>query len=99
MCVCMHVCVLRRFSCVRLFVTLWAVAHHTSLSMGFSRQEYQSGLPCPPPGVLPDPGIEPASLMSPARAGELFYYERHLGSPKSISLDHKEYEETSNFMQ
>ena len=42
------------------------------LSMGFSRQEYWSGLPCPPPGDLPDPGIKPASLMSPALAGEFF---------------------------
>ena len=43
-----------------------------SLSMGFSRQEYWSGLPCPPPGDLPDPGIEPKSLRSPALAGKLF---------------------------
>ena len=43
-----------------------------SLSMGFSRQEYQSGLPCPPPGDLPDPGIELASLESPALAGRFF---------------------------
>ena len=42
------------------------------LSMGFSRQEYWSGLPCPPPGDLPDPGIEPTSLMSPALAGGFF---------------------------
>ena len=40
--------------------------------MGFSRQEYWSGLPCPPPGDLPDPGIEPESLMSPALEGEFF---------------------------
>ena len=39
---------------------------------GFSRQEYWSGMPCPPPGDLPDPGIEPASLMSPALAGRFF---------------------------
>ena len=42
------------------------------LSMGFSRQEYWSGLPCPPPGDLPDPEIEPVSLMSPALAGGFF---------------------------
>ena len=42
------------------------------LSMGFSRQEYWSGLPCPPPGDLPNPGIEPVSLMSPALAGGFF---------------------------
>ena len=40
------------------------------LSLGFSRQEYWSGLPCPPPGDLPNPGIEPTSLMSPASAGK-----------------------------
>ena len=45
-------------------VTLWTVAHQAPLSMGFSRQKYWSGLPCSPPGDLPDPGIEPASLMS-----------------------------------
>ena len=42
------------------------------LSMGFSRQEYRSGLPCPPPGDLPDPGIKPTSLMSPALASGFF---------------------------
>jgi len=40
--------------------------------MGFSRQEYWGGLPCPPPGDVPDPGIKPASLMSPALAGGFF---------------------------
>ena len=43
-----------------------------SLSVGFSRQEYWSGLPFPPPGDLPDPGIEPMSFMTPALAGEFF---------------------------
>ena len=47
---------------VRLFVTPLTVAYQASLSMGFSRQEYQSGLPFPSPGELPDPGIEPGSL-------------------------------------
>ena len=47
--------------CVRLFATPWTVAHQTPLSMGFSRPEYWSGLPFPPPGDLPDPGIEPGS--------------------------------------
>ena len=57
---------------VQLFVTLSTVARQAPLSMGFSRQEYCSGLPCPPPGDLPNPGIEPASLMSPALAGGFF---------------------------
>ena len=48
------------------------IAQQASLSVGFSRQEYWTGLPCPPPGDLPDPGIEPASLMSPALAGGFF---------------------------
>ena len=64
--------VLSHFSSVQLFVTLRTVAHQAPLSMGFSRQEYWSGLPCPPPGDLPDPGIEPVSLMSPALAGGFF---------------------------
>ena len=63
---------LSRFSCVQLFVTLWIIACQVPLSMGFSRQECWSGLPCPPPGDLPDPGIEPESLMSPALAGGFF---------------------------
>ena len=47
--------------CVRLFATPWTVAYQASLSMGFSRQEYWSGLPFISPGDLPDPGIEPKS--------------------------------------
>ena len=49
------------FSRVQLFTALWTVAHQDSLSMGFSRQEHWSGLPCPPPGNLPNPGIKPRS--------------------------------------
>ena len=71
---------LSRLSCVQLFATLWAVAHQALLCMGFSRQEYWSGLPCPPPGDLSspppgdlsNPGIKPASLTSPAPAGRFF---------------------------
>ena len=51
----------KSLSPVRLFVTPWTVAHQASQSMGFSRQEYWSGLPFPSPGDLPDPGIEPGS--------------------------------------
>ena len=54
---------------VQLSVTPWTVANQASLSMGFSRQEYWSGVPCPPPGDLPDPGIE---SRSPALAGGFF---------------------------
>ena len=60
---------------VRLFVTPWTTAHQAPLSMGFSRQEYWSGWPCPPPGDLPDPGIEP---LSPALQVD------------SLSLSHQE---------
>ena len=51
-------------SLVRLFVTPWTEAHQASLSMGFSGQEHWSGLPYPPPGDLPDPGIKPTSPMT-----------------------------------
>ena len=56
------------FSHVQLFVTPWTVARQAPLSMSFSRLEYWSGLPCPPPRDLPGPGIKPTSLMSPALA-------------------------------
>ena len=57
---------------VPLFATPWTIAHQAPLSMEFSRQEYFSGLPCPSPEDLPNPGIEPTSLMSPALAGGFF---------------------------
>ena len=53
-------------------VTPWTTACQSPLSMRFSRQEYQSGLPFPSPGDLPDPGTEPLSLTSPALAGKFF---------------------------
>ena len=65
-------CVLSRISCVWLFASPWTVAHQAPLSMVFSRQEYWSGLPYPPPGDLPNLGIKPASLMSPALTGGFF---------------------------
>ena len=64
-----NACVLSHFSCVWLFATLRTVAHQAPLSMGFSRQEYWSGSPFPPPGGLPNPGIKPTS---PALADEFF---------------------------
>ena len=60
------------FSHVQLCATLWTVAHQAPLSMGFSRKEYWSRLPCSPPGNLPNPGIEPTSLMSPTLASGFF---------------------------
>ena len=63
------------FSCVWFFATLWTVACQAPLSMGFSRQEYWRGLPRPPPGDLPYPGIEPvcpALLVVSCIAGRFF---------------------------
>ena len=68
-CVCTHA---RTLSCVQLFTMPWTAAHHAPLSVGLSWQEYWSGLPCPPPGDLPEPGIEPTS---PALAGGFFTTE------------------------
>ena len=65
------VCMVIHFSCIRLFVTLGAVAHQTPLSLGFSRQEYWIVLPCPPPGDL-EPGIELSCLMSNTLASRFF---------------------------
>ena len=64
-----YTCVL---SHVQLFATPWTVAHQAPLSVGFSRQEYWSGLPFPSPGDLLDPGIKSSSLASPALADEFF---------------------------
>ena len=67
-----YIYMLSQFSHVPLFATLWVVACQAPLSVGFSRQEHWTVLPFPSPGDLPDPGIEPASLMSPALAGRFF---------------------------
>ena len=57
-------CMLSHFSRVLLFAMLWTVVCQAPLSMGFSRQKYWSGLPCPSPGDLPNLGIEPSSPVS-----------------------------------
>ena len=75
LCYTVHKC---KLNCVQLFVTPWSVAHQAPLSMGFSRQEYWSGLPCPPPGGLPNLGIEP---MSTALQADSFTTEP-LGKPR-----------------
>ena len=72
---------LSRLSRVRLFETLWTVADQAPLSTGFSRQEYWSGLPCPPPGDVPDPGIEPAS---PVLAGRFFTISATWGAHRPL---------------
>ena len=61
-------------------VTPWTVALQAPLSMGFSKQEYRSGLPCPSPGYLPDPGIEPGSPILQADSYQL----SHQGRPTRI---------------
>ena len=66
---CVPACKGSLFSRVQLFVTPWTIAHQAPLSVEFSRQDYWSGLSCPPPWDLPDPGVKLASLMSPALAG------------------------------
>ena len=66
---CMHAQSLSR---IRYFATSWTVTHQSILSMGFSRQEYWSGLPFPSPGALPDPGIK---TVSPAPADRFFITE------------------------
>ena len=75
---------LSHFSCVQLLGSPWIVACQAPLSMEFSKQEYCSGFPYPPPENLPDPGIEPISLMSPALASGIFTrstaWETPLGS-------------------
>ena len=72
-------------SCVWLSVTPWAVAHQAPLSMGFSRQEYWTGLPFPPPGDLPNSGMEP---LSPALEGKFFPTEPS-EKPQIIHTYHK----------
>ena len=57
---------------LQLCATLWTIAHQAPPSMGFSRQEYWRGLPCPPPGDPSNAGIKPRSFISPALAGEIF---------------------------
>ena len=67
-----HLCMLSCFNPLRFFVTLSTVACQAPLSLGFSRQEYWSRLPCSSPRDLPNPGIKPVSLMSPALAMRFF---------------------------
>ena len=73
---------------VQLLATSWTVAYQDPLSMKFSSQEHGSGLSFPSPGDLPDTGIEPASLASPALAGRFFTMEPRGEPPKYTSLMH-----------
>ena len=71
---------------VQLFATLWTIDCQVPLSMGFSRKEYWSGLPCPPPEDLPHPGIEPTSPAFPALVGGFFTtsLEKEMATHSSI---------------
>ena len=71
----------KSLSCVRLFVIPWTVAYQASLSMGFSRQEYRSGLPFPSPGDIPNPGIEPRSPW-PGKPKVIGYSNQYLPCSK-----------------
>ena len=84
-----HACVLSCFSPVWLLATQWTVAHQAPLSVGFSRQEYWSGLPCPSPGNLPNPGIKSASLTSCALASSSLPLAPP-GKPRPIHLVHSQ---------
>ena len=83
----LHACVLGHFSRVQFFVILWTIAHQVLLSVAFSRQEYWSGLPCPSPGDLPNPGIELTSLMSPTLAGRFFTTSATWEAPKKHTAE------------
>ena len=74
-------------SCIRLFVTPWTGACQAALSMEVSRQEYWSRFPVATPGDLPDSGIEPESLESPALAGRVFTAELSTPVPPSSLCD------------
>ena len=74
----MYECILSCFSRVQPFATLWTAAHQAPLSMGFSRQEYWSGLLCSPQEVLPDPGMEALAgrffTSSPTWEAQIYVY-------------------------
>ena len=80
-CACVHVCLVT--SVVSDSATPRTAAHQAPLAMGFSRQEHWRGLPCPPPGDLPNPGIELTSLMSPTLAGRFFTTSATWEAPKA----------------
>ena len=84
----MHARLFSHFSHVWLFVTTWTVVHQAPLTMGFFRQEYCSGLPCPPPGDLPDPGIKPTSPASLVLQADSLTTEPP-GKPDGLVRSHK----------
>ena len=89
----------KSLSPVWFFVTLQTGAHQVLLAIGFSRQEYWSGLPFPFPGDLPEPGIEPSSLASPTLAGRDSLPLSHLGSPHNTYWTSKTKKEQTNLRE
>ena len=87
----------KSLSCVWLFVTPWIVAYHAPPSMEFSRQEYWSWLPFPSPGDLPDPGIKPISLVSPALADRFFATQPPEKAPFSLGRSQKKIQSGSEY--
>ena len=81
---------LSHFSCVQLFGTLRTVAHQAPLSTGFSKQEYWSGLPCPSPGDLPDPGIKLAAPEATAVQADSLPLS-HLGNRQPTGISNLTY--------
>ena len=86
---------LSHFPHVRLFAAPWTAARQAPLSVEFSRQEYWSGLPCPPPGDLPKPGIEPESLMFLISAGGFFTTSANWEAPAYSRLSLKQEEQSA----
>ena len=84
-----HLYVPSHFSHVQLIATLWNVAHQVPLSRGFSRYQHWSGFPCPPPGYLPNPGIEPTSLTSLVLANGFFTTSTTWEAPRAHSLQQR----------
>ena len=84
-------CMLRHYSVISDSAILWTVACQAPLSMGFSKQKHWSGLPCPPPGDLPNLGVKCMSLKCPALAGMFFTIndtrEAHLKSMANLKIE------------
>ena len=78
---CVWVCMFSQFSCVQLFATLWTEADQATLSMGLCREEYWGGLPCLPPGDLPNPRYQTHFCLC-LHCRQILYPLSHLGSPK-----------------
>ena len=97
-CVCVCARALSRFTHVQPFVTIGTVARQAPLSMGFSRQEYWSGLPCPPPGDLPHPGIQPTSPIPWAWQADSLPLS-HRGSPLNLLGDSKADDQYTTFRE